>query len=127
MPWTWLARTLFAVILYRVLQRRRQGLPGVDAGAVRRRVDSGLQAGLVAARVITSATLAVATVLVGTAAASMLVLGPRWLGGALGAVAVIFAVAAVQEGLLLRRELLERRRRARARAVAEEVERPHVV
>lgn len=127
MPWTWLARAIFAAVLYRVMSRRRQGLPAVDAGAVRRHVDAGIQAGLVAARLITTATLGGATVLLGTAGVSMLILGPLWLGAALAVIAAVFAVATVQEALLLRREVVERRRRAHARSIADEVERPHIV
>jgi hypothetical protein len=127
MPWTWLARAFFALIAYGVIRRRQQGKPVIDTPAVRRRLDVGLHAGLIAARAITTLTLAVVTVVLATVATSTLLLGPRWLGGALAVIVVVFAVAAVQEGVLLRRELTERRRREHLRAIADEVDRPHIV
>jgi hypothetical protein len=111
MPWTWLARILLAGALYWVAQRRAQGGAIIDGPTVRRHVDTTLEAGMLLARAITVATLAVGGVLLLTVAGSTLILGPRWIGIAAAAVTAVFVVAAVQEGFRLRAELIARRLR----------------
>lgn len=123
MPWTWLARLVFAAAFYFVARRRMQGRPVVDADAVRRHVDTGLHAGMVAARAVAMVTLGATGAVLVTAATSLLVLGPRWLGAAVAVLALIFVAAAVQEAWLLRREVVDRRKRRHALEIVAEADR----
>ena len=123
MPWTWLARLVFAAAIFWISRRRRQGNPAIDTTGVRRHVDTALQAGQVLARVITALTLAVSAVLLLTVAVSTLLLGPRWIGIACAALTAIFGVAAVQEVLRLRGDLHRRRHRHDLLHVVESTER----
>ena len=109
MPWTWLARLLFAAVLYWTARRRSAGAPLVDAAAMRRRVDTTRQAGVIAARVVTAISPAGAGLLLLTVAASTLILGPRWIGGVTAVLTAIFVIAGIQESLRLRADLEARR------------------
>lgn len=124
MPWTWLARIAAALVFWRLGQAAAKGERPLDPEKLRGRLDEARRLSLILGRLIAAAVLGAATALLSTAATSTLVLGPRWLGGVLAGLALLFLVMTVQEVIALRREVRARRLRARARVVVLDEEPP---
>lgn len=124
MPWTLVGRLIFGVVTFWFVRRRRQGRPAIDAGAVRRRLEAARSPAAILTRGITTVVLGSFAAVLATAGTSSLLLTPRWLGGVFLAIALVFGIAAVQELLILRREVRQRRQRIHAAAVAREIDVP---
>jgi hypothetical protein len=132
MPWTLLIRILTGVFFWRLAGARRRAAAARAAGrtagraaasspAMRRRIREAREAASLASRLFVTVGFAVATALCLAGGTSSVVLTPRWLGGVLLAVGLVFAVLTVREARLARRLVKVRRLRRRDRELRGEV------
>ena len=102
MPWALLLRLLSLGFFYRLARKRRaqsgapgRNSPGVSPEAVvasmRQRATRAAGIADVTVRILAASALLAVAVVVGTAAISTVVLGPRWLGAVFGIIALIAA------------------------------------
>jgi hypothetical protein len=119
---TWLVRLLLGWLAYRYARRRRTGQPVVDAQGLRRRVAAAREGASIAVRLVVVLVLVVFSATLLAAGTTGLVLSPRWLGGLLTGLAVVFALATVPEIVGLRRIVQARRRRRRENDLRREAE-----
>jgi hypothetical protein len=128
MPWTLLIRLVSGFLFWRLLGNRRRAAAqrafGSAAGrnpGVARRVRDARDAASLLSRLAVAVGFAVATSLCFAAGTTSAVLSPRWLGGVLLALGVMFAVLTVREALVARRLVTTRRLRRRDQRLRSEL------
>jgi MFS family permease len=119
----WLLRLLLGALAWRVARARRTGQPVMNVEAVRQRVDAAREPVWIAGRLVVVVVLATFSCALLAAGTTGLVLSPRWLGGVLVGLAVVFGLATVPEVVRLRRSVQARRRRRRERELRRELDR----
>jgi hypothetical protein len=128
MPWSLLIRLLSGFIFWRLLGNRRRsatqrafGAASARSPAVARRVRDARDAASLLSRLVVATGFGVATALCLAGGTSSVVLSPRWLGGVLLAMGVLFAVLTVREARLARRLVAARRLRRRDQRLRSEI------
>lgn len=99
---------------------RRQ--PVLDVAQMRRRAQLAKRAAVIAARLITVLTLGAAALMLGVAGLTAVILQPKWLGAIAVILAIFFLLGAIQEVILLLRDLRERKQEIKRLTLAEEAE-----
>lgn len=123
MPWANLFRLFATFALVRWIRNRQRGggptaHPPRNLGAQIAAVREG--ASLLTQAVVTAGLL-LAAALLATAGTSSAVLSPRWLGGVLLGLALVFAILGLLEARRLRRAVLVRRHRRDAARLTRQV------
>ncbi|MBJ7593715.1 MAG: hypothetical protein JF886_02450 [Candidatus Dormibacteraeota bacterium] len=128
MPWSLLIRLLSGFVFWRLLGNRRRtaaqrafGSATARNPAVAQRVRDARDAATLLSRLVVATTFGIATALCLAGGTSSVVLSPRWLGGVLLAMGVLFAMLTIREARLARRLVAMRRLRRRDNRLREEV------
>ncbi len=128
MPWSLLIRLLSGFLFWRLLGNRRRTAArrtfGAATGgnpAVAQRVRDARDAASLLSRIAVASGFGIAAALCLAGGTSSVILSPRWLGGVLLAVGVVFAVLAIREALVARRLVATRRLRRRDQRLRSEL------
>ncbi|MDQ6848300.1 MAG: hypothetical protein M3019_12095 [Candidatus Dormibacteraeota bacterium] len=128
MPWSFLIRLLSGFLFWRLLGNRRRTAAQRAFGAasgrnpqLARRVRDAREAASLLSRLAVTVGFGIATALCLAGGTSSVVLSPRWLGGVLLAMGVLFAVLTLREARLARRLVAARRLRRRDQRLRGEV------
>ena len=128
MPWSLLIRLLSGFVFWRLLGNRRRTAAQRAFGSatarnpdIARRVRDARDAASLLSRVVVASTFGIATMLCIAGGTSSAVLSPRWLGGVLLAMGVLFGVLTIREARLARRLVAARRLRRRDQRLRSEI------